>query len=641
MKKHVSLLLRSCGILFAAATIVQAQTPQIHLKVKEKTGLFGISPERFATIALSNQNRSLPLTSDNVNAGQHTYFLYRPAGDWKIDQDYVNEELPKLSLLQIDQKYSVLWKGDILSDSLGTSLLLGFTKEIKLHLPIVAQFQLGDAASQVEIRVPQEFWPGYSTLTGILENASRAVEEKRYREAILLYEQVLVQPELGIFPAQSEVRAKRTQTFDTYFEEHFTGFLSTCLSETLKLKDKIAQIESYRPVFQFVLDSLPNTALGITVTEPAVKAICSRAATAMTKLASMTDSLQQSLDDNNVRWIIEASISGRPSYYYKYIVDALAYGFSSLDFADTTAFYGRASLPPEMQDQLVKYELLEPYETFLRLAHERLQRREPIFPEPFLANVLKDSAAFSLPCYSMLKAVSDFYAGDYTAATEEIFKVFRTSYEPQLSARYDQMRILIGIREKRVPADVLKLIDEGTRAEKLGNYELALEKFRQATVLSPGFAYGLFCLGRFYAQSNDPIRALTFFQQAYQADSLYLSAYRETMNLYRKGGNYKPMIEALTYALQRGNDYWETNINLGFAYMGDGDVARAIQHFQRALDLSPRSYQTNIQLGLAYQTVKEYQKARDYFNKAIAIDPLRQEAVDFLQKLNDLQRAGK
>jgi tetratricopeptide (TPR) repeat protein len=168
-----------------------------------------------------------------------------------------------------------------------------------------------------------------------------------------------------------------------------------------------------------------------------------------------------------------------------------------------------------------------------------------------------------------------------------------------------------------------------------------LEKYRQATVLSPNFAHALFCLGRFYARSNDPIRASTFFQQAYQSDSLYLSAYREAYNLYRKGGNYKPMIEALAEALKRGNDYWEININLGYAYMGDGDVAQAIQHFQRALDLSPKSYQTNIQLGLAYQTVKDYQKARDYFNKAIAIDPLRQEAVDFLQKLNDLQRAGK
>lgn len=640
MKRHFFLRLGICGFLFAT-TLVYAQTPLVQLKVKEKSGLFGMSAERFATVALSNQNRSLPLSSDNVNTGQYFYFLFRPAGDWVIDQDFVNEELVKLSLMQTEQKYPVVWKGDILSDSLGTSLLLGFTKEIKLHKTLVAQFQLGEAASQGEFSVPQEFWPGYSTLTGILRDASKAVEEKRYREAIPLFESILAKPELGIFPGQTEARAKRTQTFDVYFEEQYTGFLSTCLSEKLKLKEKITQVESYRPVFQFVIDSLPNPALNITDAEPAVKAISSRAATAMTRLASMRDSLQQSLDDKNVRWIIEASISGRPSYLYEYIIEALAYGFSSLDFADTSAFVTRATLSPEMQAQLGKYELIESYETFLRLAYQRVQSRQPIFPEPFLANVLKDSAAFSLPCYSMLKAVSDYYAGQFAAATEEIFKVFRTSYEPQISARYDQMRILIGIRDKNIPADVLKLIEEGTQAEKLGNNDLALEKYRQATVISPGFAHALFCLGRFYARSNDAIRAQTFFQQAYQSDSLYLSAYREAYNLYRKGGNYKPMIDALTEALLHGNDYWETNINLGYAYMGDGDVARAIQHFQRALDLSPKSYQTNIQLGLAYQTVKDYQKARDYFNKAIAIDPLRQEAVDFLQKLNDLQRAGK
>jgi tetratricopeptide (TPR) repeat protein len=641
MNRHVFLHSSLCGILLAAATLAYAQAPQVQLKVKEKSGLFGMSAERFAAIALSNQNRSLPLTCDNVNGGQFTYFLFRPAGDWKIDQDFVNEEFPKLSLSQAEQKYPVLWKGDILSDSLGTSVLLGFAKDIKLHKPLVMQFQLGDAASQGELSVPPEFWPGYATLTGILKDASKAVEEKRYRDAIPLFEKILAKPELAIFPEQSDVHAKRIQAFDLYFEDQYSAFLASCLSEKLKQKEKITQVESYRPAFQFVLDSLPNAGLNITDAEPGVKAICSRAAAALARMAIVRDSLQQSLDDKNVRWIIEASISGRPSYLYEYIIEALAYGFSSLDFADTSAFVTRAVLPPEMQAQLGKYDLLESYETFLRLAYQRFQSRQPIFPDPFLHNVLKDSAAFSLPCHAMLKAVSDFFAGHYAGAKEEIFKVFRTSHDPQLSARYDQMRVLIAIHEKNIPLDVLKVIDEGTQAEKLGNNELALEKYRQATVLAPGFAHALFCLGRFYARSNDPIRASTFFQQAYQSDSLYLSAYREAYNLYRKGGNYKPMIEALTQALQHGNDYWETNINLGFAYMGDGDVAQAIQHFQRALDLSPKSYQTNIQLGLAYQTVKEYQKARDYFNKAIAIDPLRQEAVDFLQKLNDLQRAGK
>jgi tetratricopeptide (TPR) repeat protein len=124
-------------------------------------------------------------------------------------------------------------------------------------------------------------------------------------------------------------------------------------------------------------------------------------------------------------------------------------------------------------------------------------------------------------------------------------------------------------------------------------------------------------------------------------DSLYLSAYRESYNLYRKQGNYKPMIEVLTLALARGNDYWETNSTLGQAFMGDGDPARAIERYKRALELSPRSYQTSIQLGQAFQTVKDYQKAREYFNKAIEIDALRQEAVDALNRLNELQRTAR
>lgn len=641
MKRPSVLNLRLCVLTLLAASTLLAQAPNVQLKVKEKSGLFGISPERFAALALSNQNRSLPLSSENVNAGPFAYFLFHPAGDWKIDQDYINEELPKLTIIQAEQKYPVMWKGEILSDSGGTSVLLGFSKELKLNQKFLVQFQLGDAASQGEFNIPVEFWPGFSTLTEMLLDASKALDEKAYRRAIPLFEKVLGEQALAIFPEYDEVRARRTQTFDTYFEAQYTGFITTLLNEKLKLKEKITQVETYRPVFTFVVDSLPRPSLGISDADPAVKVLISRAATALAKLTSVRDSLQQTLDDQNVRWIIEGSITGRPSYLYEYMIEALAHGFSSLDFSDTSDFVSRATLPPEIQTQLGKNDLLESYETFLRMAHRRLQRREPIFPDPFLANILRDSAAFSLPTYSMLKAVNDFYAGQFDMAKVEIFRVFKTSSEPQLSARYDQMRVLIEIRERQIHADVLKLIAEGTEAERSGNNELALEKYRQATVLAPGFAHALFCLGRFYARANDPIRALTFYQQAYQTDSLYLSAYREAYNLYRKGGNYKPMIDVLTQAIQRGNNYWETNINLGFAYMGDGDIARAIEHFQRALDLNPKSYQTNIQLGLAYQTVKDYQKARDYFNKAIAIDPLRQEAVDFLQKLNDLQRAGK
>jgi tetratricopeptide (TPR) repeat protein len=140
---------------------------------------------------------------------------------------------------------------------------------------------------------------------------------------------------------------------------------------------------------------------------------------------------------------------------------------------------------------------------------------------------------------------------------------------------------------------------------------------------------------------GDPIRAINFFQRAYQVDTLYVSAYREAYNLYLRQGNYKPMIDVLTFATEHGNDTWEINSNLGTAYLGDNDPGRAIQYFERALLLNRRSYKTNIQLGLAYQTIKDYQKAREYFNSAIGLDPIRQEAVNYLQRLNEEQRSDR
>jgi tetratricopeptide (TPR) repeat protein len=108
--------------------------------------------------------------------------------------------------------------------------------------------------------------------------------------------------------------------------------------------------------------------------------------------------------------------------------------------------------------------------------------------------------------------------------------------------------------------------------------------------------------------------------------------------MYLRQGNFKPMIDVLLYALQHGNDNWEINYNLGTAFLGDNDPARAIMHFERALALNAKSYRTNIQLGLAHQAVKDFQKAREYFNAAIGLDPTRQEAVDYLTRLNEMQR---
>ncbi len=637
MKKTILVLLCSAVCVLGR---LPAQAPSVQLKIKEKSGFLGMGGSRIVLLGLANQNRQKPVTSDNVNAGPYYYFLCTPVGDYQLDADFVKEDLANVQIYQNEQKYGITWKSDIIADSV-TSILLGFPKDIKLNQLFLFQCQDGDAINQVEFKVPEEYWPGYTLLMDMLKQGDAAAAAKDYRTAAALYGQIASRPELQIFTQFNEARERRTRCYSAFLGNVLGQYQTVMGNQQIDLKDKIAQIDSIRPLVTYVIDSLPRPAWNIPPTDPSVATILDRSRTSLSQFTLVRDSLQRALDDRNVSWIIEGSVTGTNGYLYQYMVEALTYAFSSLNFQDTAATDLQVRIPEDQRARLVKYNLTESYDTFLRICNERYQTHLPIFPIDFLPNLRKDTAAFTLPVYPMLKAVNDYYYGNLAAAREEVFRVFRTCTEPELTAKYDFLRIMIGIREHQVSADVMRMLTDAEQSEQQRDANAAQEKYRQLTLVAPDFAYGFFALGRFYSRTGDQIRALFSFQRAYQIDTLYLTAYREAYNLYLKQGNYKPVIEVLTTALQKGNDYWEVDYNLGIAYLGDGDAARAIQSFERALALNGRSYKTNIQLGLAHQSVKNFQKAREYFNSAIGLDPTRQEAVDYLTKLNELQRNAR
>ena len=622
-------------------TVLCAQILSVQFKVRESR-LFGLSSERFARLDFSNQNRTNPLTSENVNAGQFYYFILRPAGDWAIDASFVQEDLPKLTLVQDKLSFQIAWKGDIATDSVGALVPLGFPKELKLQQPFLAQFRLSDSTTQAAFAIPQEYWPGYSVLMDAFKYTEKAIEEKRYRDGIAGCERALQTEALQIFPQVMQFQERRTTIFERLQQQGMSSLVSVIASENRTLKEKIADLDQMKPTFQFILDSLPNPALKVSAIDSSVKRLLDHAVMAIAKTRVLRDSLQRALDDLNVRWIIEGSAIGKNGDRYQVMIEALASALSSIDFADTSgASLSKVTIPSEMKAQMAKNDLEESFSTFVRQCSERLRRRASLFPAEFLNNLSKDTASFSLPYYAMFRAMNDYFSDYYTTAKDQIITIFQTCYDHELCVRFDQMRVLIDLRLRGIRPEAMRAMDEGTAAESAGNNEVASEKYREALRASPDFAYAAFRWGRLFQRTGDPIRAQTFLEQAYQADTLYFSAYSEAYNLYRKSANYKAMIDVLVRALGHGNDFWEINYNLGFAYMGDGDVARAIKQFERALQLNPKDYQTNVQLGLAHQAAKNFSKARDYFNNAIKIDPFRPNAVDYLKKLDELQKNAR
>lgn len=615
-----------------------SQSPSVQIKVREKSGFLGMGGPRFLEVRLSNRTMAEPLTDLNVNSDSHYVFLCLPAGDWELDEDFIEEDIPNLRLVRGEQSFSVVWKSEYARED--TLVLVGFSRQVPVHQQLQVVFSSNGMADTANLTIPMNLWPGYSTFRQMESLVNQARTSSQYREAINLMEQILGSPMFGIFPSFETYRTGRTEAFRSYFLQHWNIVSKTPTDPQLDLKAKIGRLDEERPAFLYVQDSIVNLPLGIESSDSSIAWILAENTKALAWLASERDSLQKALDDENVRWILEGSVAGRNGFLYQTMLEVLAYAYSSLEFSDTAATSLECTISEEMRGILTKNNLTDAYETFLRLTNERYRAGGGVFPAEFLANVRRDSASFRMPYYSMLKAVDDYYRGDFEGALTEIFRIFRISYDPEISARYDDMRIMIQVRQGLFAPEAVRLLEEAEELEAT-NPEAAGELFRRAGSMASNFAYASFALGKFYGRQGDAIRAQPFFVRAYEADTMYLSAYRESFNLYRRSGNYKPMIDVLSIALSKGNDYWETQSNLGMAYMGDGDPARAIQHYERALAINPQSYTTNIQLGLAYQTVKNYQKAREYFNNAINIDPLRQEAVEYLTRLNELQRSGK
>jgi Tfp pilus assembly protein PilF len=506
-----------------------------------------------------------------------------------------------------------------------------------LNKPFAFEYPLDNGVARIEVNVPQEYWAGYSKVTKYFDAGDKALSALRYKEAIADFNTILGDQGLAIFPVYSTVREKRLEGFTKYFDEKFDS-LSKTMADGADIKQKIAANVEAVPKFQFVADSLADQSLGISATDVTIAPLMEKARSSIQRSHAALDSLHQALDDFNVRWIIAGSSGGRIDFKYKYIVEALAYAFASVNFADSTAREMAFAMPEELSGRLKKYNLEESYETFVRIANGRWKNKLALFPPEFLVNLVKDSTQLPLPYYSVLAAVNDFYSSNFADAKKEIFQVMKTSYDHDLTNRMDELRILIDTREKKIPNEVLAHMRDGEAAEEKGNTDGAAEHYKDAMLIAEDYAPAAFALGKLYDRIGDSYKANNFFQKAVSTDTLYYSAYRFLYTNYFKNSNFKPMIDLLTQALARGNDFYDIHYYLGIAYNGAALFDDAIKQYERALELNAKSTDANIQAGIAYQNLKSYVKAREYYTRAIQIDPENQTATENLKRLDELQK---
>lgn len=103
-------------------------------------------------------------------------------------------------------------------------------------------------------------------------------------------------------------------------------------------------------------------------------------------------------------------------------------------------------------------------------------------------------------------------------------------------------------------------------------------------------------------------------------------------------------VAVLEQASQSAPDHPMIWVNLAAAYLGRLEIAgpqqqaKAIQAYEAALRLDPKTPHVHYNLGLIYKDRRDWRRARSHFEQALVVNPADSDAHSWLRRLDDLER---
>ena len=153
----------------------------------------------------------------------------------------------------------------------------------------------------------------------------------------------------------------------------------------------------------------------------------------------------------------------------------------------------------------------------------------------------------------------------------------------------------------------MPLFLKGFYAIQFKNYGLAIDLYKKAIEIAPGFA-PLYCvLGDIYLSTGYFEDAITEYKMAIWIDPFNIAANRHLCRAYEEQGDYNQAIEIYKRLISMAPNIPDLYSNLANIYYIKGDFDLAISNYQTAITLNPNPSWTSIiaqTLGFVYQENK-------------------------------------
>ncbi len=153
-----------------------------------------------------------------------------------------------------------------------------------------------------------------------------------------------------------------------------------------------------------------------------------------------------------------------------------------------------------------------------------------------------------------------------------------------------------------------------------GNFKQALKDIEKAKEIDDDDPGVFFVYGIIYYALKDYDKAEKYYKKAIDENEEYTEARYNLCGLYLKTGENDKAIEQCSHAANdplyqaRASAY----TNLGIAYFKKGDINKAKQYYDKALDINPSLVYTHNELGKLYLSIGNEKKAINEFRIAIS-----------------------
>lgn len=171
----------------------------------------------------------------------------------------------------------------------------------------------------------------------------------------------------------------------------------------------------------------------------------------------------------------------------------------------------------------------------------------------------------------------------------------------------------------------------GSTLLRLKRYEEAIKEFERATTIDRNAYY---YMGICYYEKGNFYRAIKLFTKYKKilGERTTKETYEYLGLSYLKTFQLQKAVSCLLRARYLSEPSFEINRNLGLAYFGLKDYAKAGQYFQEALNLKPNDIETLYNLGVCYEKMGRLKEARSFFKRVTDFTVQTKEEKDLIEK---------